>query len=100
MSTREIVIGLGHQKCLWPVVQLAEERVRAIHGSAKKIVARSPGIEIEAGRPKFEGEFTSCVVRFIPPSPRLKETLQEVASQASVRCDVVEGEGCMEFRCP
>ena len=100
MSSKEIVVGLGHQKSLWPVIHLAEERVRAVHGMAKKIVARSPGIEIEASRPKFEGEFTSIVVRFGPPAPRLKETLQEVAGQAPVRCDVVEVEGGVEFRCP
>ena len=47
MSAKEIVVGLGHQKSLWPVIHLAEERVRAVHGMAKKIVARSPGIEIE-----------------------------------------------------
>ena len=69
MSAKEIVVGLGHQKSLWPVIHLAEERVRAVHGMAKKIVARSPGIEIEATRPKFEGEFTSIVVRFGPPRP-------------------------------
>jgi twitching motility protein PilT len=100
MGSKEIVVGLGHQKSLWPVIHLAEERVRAVHGMAKKIVARSPGIEIEASRPKFEGEFTSIVVRFSPPAPRLKETLQEVAGQAPVRCDVVEVEGGVEFRCP
>jgi twitching motility protein PilT len=100
MSAKEIVVGLGHQKSLWPVIHLAEERVRAVHGTAKKIVARSPGIEIEASRPKFEGEFTSIIVRFSPPAPRLKETLQEVAGQAPVRCDVVEVEGGVEFRCP
>ena len=64
---KEVVLGLGQQKSLWSVVQMADEQLRTIHGSPRRMIVRSRGIEIEAARPQFEGEFQSFTVRF--PSP-------------------------------
>ena len=52
--------------------------------AGQKIVARAPGIEIEATRPKFEGEFTSIVVRFGPGCAVAEGDGHEVASHAPV----------------
>ena len=67
---KEVVLGFGQQKSLWSVVQLADEQLRTIHGSPRRMIVRSSGIEIEASRPQFEGEFQSFAVRFRSPQRR------------------------------
>src|SRR4051812_36795758 len=53
MNTKEIVLGLGPQDSLWSVVRLAEEQLRAAHGSPRVVLAQAPAVEMEATRPHF-----------------------------------------------
>ena len=46
----EIVLGLGHQASLWTIVQLADQQLRSIHGSPKRMVVRSGNLTVEAHR--------------------------------------------------
>jgi twitching motility protein PilT len=88
---KEVVLGLGHQDSLWSVVQIADEQLRSIHGSPKKMVVRSGDLSVEAMRPTFEGEFTSFVVRVHGLNHELnRERLQDISSRQSASCEVIE----------
>jgi len=60
---KEVVLGVGHQSSLWSIVQIADDQLRSIHGSPKKMVIRSGNLTIDAFRPSYEGEFNSFIVR-------------------------------------
>jgi twitching motility protein PilT len=96
---KDVVLGLGQQKSLWSVVQLADEQLRSIHGAPLKMVVRSRGIEIEAGRPKYEGEFQSFALRFTPTDKRLKDAILALAAKSPVSCEVAEDNGSLVLRC-
>jgi twitching motility protein PilT len=100
MIIKEIVLGLGPQKSLWSVAQLAERELRTGHGAPRKVIARAQGIEMEAVRPRNEGEFQSFTVRLKTPLGPLKEVIQGFATKSTVRCEVVEREGFLELHCP
>jgi twitching motility protein PilT len=94
------VLGLGGQKSLWSVFHLAEDQLRNTYGASRKIVAKAPGVEVEAARPKFDGEFSSFTARFRNPPKQLKEAIQNIAAQTPVPCQVAEKDGILEFLCP
>ncbi len=96
---KDVVLGLGHQSSLWSIVQLADEQLRSIHGSPRRMVVRSNGIEIEAARPQFEGDFHSFVVRFQQPNPRLKESIQGFAERSPTACKVDVVDNTLVLRC-
>lgn len=60
---QDVVLGLGHQTSLLSIIESADQQLRAIHGSPRKMVVRSHGLTIEAHRSKFDGEFHSFVVQ-------------------------------------
>ena len=70
MNVKEIVLGLGPQKSLWSVAHLAESQLRPRPPSCgtRKVIAQAQGIELEAARPTYEGEFNSFTVRLRNPS--------------------------------
>lgn len=96
---KEVVLGLGHQKSLWTIVQLADEQLRAIHGSPRRMVVRSGGIEIEAARPQFEGEFQAFTVRLRWPTLELRRALEGFAARSPAACELAEDDGVLTLRC-
>ena len=96
---KEVVLGLGQQKSLWSVVQQADEQLRTIHGSPRRMIVRSRGIEIEASRPRFEGDFESFKVRFPQPSRALRDSLGAFAARCPVACEVGDAEGTLVLGC-
>jgi twitching motility protein PilT len=96
---KEVVLGLGQQKSLWSIVQLADEQLRSIHGAPLGMVARSRGIEIEARRTKYEGDYHSFALKFLQPDRRLKEAVGALTSKSSVACEVAEDDGTLVLRC-
>src|SRR5262249_45522209 len=100
MNTKEIVLGLGPQSSLWSVAHLAEEQLRAAHGAPRKIIAHAPGVEVEATRPQYDGEFQGFAVRLRSAGGSVKEAVQEVAAHAAAPCEVAEKNGVLEVLCP
>jgi pilus retraction protein PilT len=100
MNAKEIVLGLGPQKSLWSVARLADDQLRATHGAPRKVVVNAPGVEFEASRPQYEGDFQSFAVRLRGPAGPLKETIQGFAAQCPVPCEVTEKDGTLELHCP
>ena len=96
---KEVVLGVGQQSSLWSIVQIADEQLRSIHGSPKRMIVRSRGIEIEAARPQFEGEFHSFTVRFPQAGPKLKESVQQFVEASPVACEIAENNGSLVLRC-
>lgn len=96
---KEVVLGLGQQKSLWSVVQHADDQLRTIHGSPRRMIVRSRGIEIEAARPQFEGNFQSFTVRFPQPAQTLRGSLEEFAAKCPVACEVGDVDGLLTLRC-
>jgi twitching motility protein PilT len=96
---KEVVIGLGQQKSLWSVVQMADEQLRTIHGSPRRMIVRSRGIEIEASRPQFDGDFQSFTVRFPAPGRGLKDSLRAFAAKCPVACESDDADGHVALRC-
>ncbi|RUL88299.1 type IV pilus twitching motility protein PilT [Tautonia sociabilis] len=96
---KEVVLGLGHQKSFWSIVQLADEQLRSIHGAPRRMVARSPGIEIVASRPNFDGEFHDFTVRFPQPGVHLAGSLREFAGRSPVSCELAEVDGALVLHC-
>jgi twitching motility protein PilT len=100
MNIREIVLGLGPQKSLWSVAHLAESQLRAGHGPPRKVIAQSQALEMEATRPRNEGEFQGFAIRIRLPVGPLKEVMQGIAARCPFRCELAEKEGFFEFQCP
>lgn len=96
---KEVVLGMGQQKSLWSVVQTADEQLRTIHGSPRRMIVRSKGIEIEAARPQFEGEFQSFTVRFSHPVQGLRDSLAAFAKQCPVACETGDVNGFLSLSC-
>jgi twitching motility protein PilT len=96
---KEVVLGVGQQSSLWSIVQIADEQLRSIHGSPRRMIARSRGVEIEAARPQFEGEFQAFTLRFPQPGAKLKESISGFLPRSPVACEVVEDNGSLVLRC-
>lgn len=95
---KEIVLGLGHQASLWNVVQLADEQLRSIHGSPKKMVVRSGDLIVEAHRPDFEASFDSFVFRWQANKCLDRSTLMQAAKSSESDCQVVESNDQLEIQ--
>jgi twitching motility protein PilT len=100
MNTKEIVLGLGPQKSLWSVAHIVESQLRTGHGAPRKVIAHANGVELEAARPGYEGEFHSFTLRLRNPLPPVKEWVQGFASRCSVRSDVADKDTVLELHCP
>ena len=100
MNTKEIVLGLGPQNSIWSVAHLAEEQLRAAHGAPRKVIAQAPGVEMEATRPRFDGEFQGFTVRLRGAGGPVKEAVREVAAHAAAPCEVADKNETMELLCP
>ncbi|RMF38354.1 MAG: PilT/PilU family type 4a pilus ATPase [Planctomycetota bacterium] len=95
---KEVVLGLGHQSSLWNVVQIADDQLRSIHGSPKKMVVRADGLMVEAHRPHYEGQFDSFVLRLEGKRRfRKLDSLREIAAGQPAACDFVEEDGRVEI---
>lgn len=94
----EIVLGLGHQACLWKIVQLADEQLRSIHGSPKTMVVRSGNLTVEAHRPEYEGEFDSFLIRVETPDDQARKTITQTVSDNHSMCQVLETSNGIEVR--
>ena len=95
---KEIILGLGHQTSLWTVVQTADEQLRSIHGSPKKMVVRSGALTVEAQRPNYEGTFDSFVFRISHSSEHCREMLKRIAGLTPSLCQVIQDENEVEVR--
>lgn len=93
---KEVILGLGHRESLWQIVQIADDQLRAVHGSPKKMVVRSGGLVIDAHRPQFEGPFNSFVVRFSGPYAESPQSIHAIVDQQQIECQVVEEDGTIE----
>lgn len=96
---KEVVLGLGHQKSFWSIVQMADEQLRSIHGSPRRMVVNARGIEIAAWRPQFEGDFRDFTVRYPDPGDDLKRALGDFAGKCTVACELNEVEGALILHC-
>lgn len=96
---KEVVLGLGQQKSVWSVVEQADEQLRKIHGSPRRLIIRSRGIVIEAARPQFEGEFQSFTLLFPQPSRTLRTSLVEFSRRGEIACELDDGNGSLVLRC-
>lgn len=96
---KEVVLGVGQQGSLWSVVRIADEQLRSIHGSPRRMVVRSKGVEIEATRAGFEGDFESFKVRFPQPGPKLREAIQGCAARSPSVWQVADEDGGIVLRC-
>lgn len=96
---KEVVLGLGSQNSLWSVVQIADEQLRAIHGSPRKMVVRSDRLAVEALRPTFEGDFHSFVIRVDKSHDNGKrDSLEGIVRKQNAVCQVVEEEESVEVQ--
>lgn len=99
---RELVLGCGHQKSLWTIVNIADEQLRSIHGSPRKMVIRSKMLSVEASRPDYEGEFHRFVIHYLQPPANLIESVKRIeaicASQLA-DCRVSQANGILEVEC-
>jgi twitching motility protein PilT len=96
---RDVVLGVGHQTSLWSIVQIADEQLRAIHGSPKKMVVRANNLMIAAMRPHFEGEFNAFVIRLQGGNGQVQRShLREVAGRQSASSEVIEDDDSIEIR--
>lgn len=96
---KEVVLGLGHQTSLWSIVQIADEQLRAIHGSPQKMVVRSHRLTIEAYRKDFEGDFHTFVVHVDGGlEPDKVEHLREIAAQQAAVWEIIETDAALEIR--
>ncbi|MCA9159701.1 MAG: hypothetical protein KDA72_15305, partial [Planctomycetales bacterium] len=95
---KEVVLGLGHQTSVRSIVQIADEQLRTIHGSPKKLVVRSGALTVEAHRPAFEGVFDSYVFRIVGSSEHCREILKRIASENPAVCEAVQVDEVVEVR--
>jgi twitching motility protein PilT len=95
---KEIILGLGHQTSLWNVVQTADEQLRSIHGSPKKMVTRSGALTVEAHRESYEGTFDSFMFRISKPSESCRSSLKKIASDKPTLCKFVEHDDEVEVQ--
>ncbi|MCC7334069.1 MAG: PilT/PilU family type 4a pilus ATPase [Pirellulaceae bacterium] len=95
---KEVVLGLGHQTSVRTVVQIADEQLRAIHGSPKKLVVRSGALTVEAHRPAFEGVFDSFVFRIGGSNEHCRGILKKIASENPAVCEAVQVDDVVEVR--
>lgn len=99
---REVVLGCGHQKSLWAIVTIADEQLRSIHGSPRKMVVRSKSLSVEASRPDFEGEFHRFVINCLEPSIDPMQTVQRleaIAANQTANCQVLQVDGQLKIEC-
>jgi twitching motility protein PilT len=96
---KEVVLGVGHQASLWSIVQIADEQLRSIHGSPKKMIIRSHHLTVEAMRPNFEGEFNAFTIRVNELNgPAQRSQFHQIASTVPAAADVVDLEKSIEIR--
>jgi twitching motility protein PilT len=99
---REVVLGCGHQKSLWTIVTIADEQLRSIHGSPRKMVIRSKSLSVEASRPDYEGEFHRFVIRFLEPPADVMQTVQRIETLCANQpadCRIAQTDGGLEIEC-
>jgi twitching motility protein PilT len=95
---KEIILGLGHQTSLWNIVQTADEQLRSIHGSPKKMVVRSGALTVEAHRPTYDGPFDSFVFRLSNPSSNSRTILNDIVAENQSLCQVEQDDEQIEVR--
>jgi twitching motility protein PilT len=95
---KEIILGLGHQTSLWNIVQTADEQLRSIHGSPKKMVVRSGALTVEAHRPTYDGPFDSFVFRLSNPNSNSRTILNDIVAENQSLCQVEQDDEQIEVR--
>ncbi len=96
---KEVVLGVGHQTSLWSIVQIADEQLRSIHGSPKKMVIRSHNLTIDAMRPNFEGEFNAFVIRVHGTNGQaLPSQLHGIVAEQPALSEIIEQDNQVEVR--
>ncbi len=96
---KDVVLGLGQMRSFWRIIEAADEQLRTIHGSPKRMIVRSPEIEIAACRPDFDRDFQDFTVRFPDCSPTLKQSLESFATECSIDCELKVDEGSLVLHC-
>lgn len=96
---REVIFGCGSQKSLIAVVHLADIQLKKSRGIPRKLVAKSPNLEVLATRQAFDADFNSYNVR-IKTHGKLAEAIKQLPAQQAPGCTVTEKDGWIEFHCP
>jgi twitching motility protein PilT len=94
----DVILGVGHQKSLLNVLRLAEAQLQKTRGSPRKVIVHAPGIEVQATRQRFDGEFDTFAVR-LRIDGKLLESVRHIPAECSVPCSIVEDHGFHELRC-
>lgn len=94
----DMILGIGHQKSLVSVINLAEEHAKKTHGSPRAIVARSVGLEVHAGRPDFEGPFESFLIR-MKLDEKLASRVKQFVAESADLCTLSEDGETVEVQC-
>jgi len=94
----DMILGVGHQKSLSAVVDLAEAYTKKAQGAPRQIVVNAPGIEVHALRAGYEGPFDTFKVR-LKADEKLISSAKQLAADVAVHCTVAEQDGKCEFSC-
>ena len=94
----QLIVGLGRENTIEQVIGLAEDELGKSHGSPRKILARGPGIEIQASRHGFGGPFENYVVR-MQIEEKAAERVKQLVAECATPCSVVKSDQFYEFRC-
>lgn len=93
---RDLIVGIGAHKSIPQILAVADHELRRTRGAPRKIVVRGPGIEIQASRQGFEGEFPALVVR-VKSQGKHADELRHLAEQSKGVFAVAEKDGMLEF---
>ena len=92
----QIIIGVGRDRNLLQVVEIALQELRKADGPPRRLIASAAGIELQAGRDTWDGEFTSCTIQ-ITIDPAVRETIERFV-QDRPACSMDSGEVQDEVR--
>lgn len=59
----EHILGMGTKRGIRQLIDTASTIINGLEGQSKKIIAKAPGIQVEAAREEFAGPFTTYRVR-------------------------------------
>lgn len=86
----EVIVGLGKQKSVRDVANLAEHELRRTQGSPRRLVVRGMGIEVGAERPDYDGDWESYTLKVRVSGEaleRLQKTIHELGDCCSISDD-------------
>ncbi len=94
----EHILGMGTKKSVREIVALAEQHIGRLEGIPCKLIARTPGLTVEASRPDQTGAFDAFLIRIRKDQPCLNAVREAVADLHDV-CTVSETDEWVAFDC-